>query len=122
MTRVHPLLGKRPFPPLTSSASAFVVALVNSLGYTRWDPKTRAGAVGVRASGMQAVEALSTHVGEWARYQNLAGEHDSVETSPISGTYDWRSYIQEEAQFARRREEKEKPREKKPSSPWYIHL
>ena len=62
---------------------------------------------------MKAVAALSDHVAEWARYQDLVGESDSVETSPITGNYDWRSYIQEEAQFARRREEKEKPREKK---------
>jgi len=69
--------------------------------------------VAVRAKGMKAVGAISTHVSDWARYQNLAGEHDSVETSPITGNYDWRSYIQEEAQYARRREEKEKPRDKK---------
>jgi hypothetical protein len=96
--------------------------LVNSLGYTRWDPKARAGAVAVRKSGVDGVGQLSQHVSGWARYQNLAGEHDSVETSPITGTYDWRSYIQEETQLARRREEKEKPREKKvqadaPSAP-----
>ena len=86
---------------------------MKSVVYTRWDPKSRAGAVAVREVGMKGVAALSDHVDDWARYQNLAGEHDSVETSPISGNYDWRSYIQEEAQLARRREEKEKPREKK---------
>lgn len=86
---------------------------MNSLGYTRWDPKSRAGAVAVRKPGMKAVAAVSDHVAGWARYQNLVGEADSVETSPITGNYDWRSYIQEEAQLARRREEKEKPREKK---------
>lgn len=85
----------------------------NCVSYTRWDPKTRAGAVAVRATGMKAVGELSSHVTDWARYQNLSGEHDVVETSPITGPYDWRSYIQEEAQLARRREEKEKPREKK---------
>lgn len=83
------------------------------MGYTRWDPKSRAGAVAVHKPGMKGVAALSEHASGWARYQNLAGEHDSVETSPIVGTYDWRSYIQEEAQLARRREEKEKPRDKK---------
>ncbi|HET6406042.1 MAG TPA: hypothetical protein VFH78_15485 [Candidatus Thermoplasmatota archaeon] len=57
--------------------------------------------------------AVSDHVAQWARYQNIVGEADSVETSPITGTYDWRSYIQEEAQYARRREEKEKPRDKR---------
>ena len=86
---------------------------MNSMGSTRWDQKTRAGAVAVRKPGMKGVAALSDHVAGWARYQNLEGESDSVETSPITGTYDWRAYIQEEAQLARRREEKEKPRDKK---------
>lgn len=60
---------------------------------------------------MKAVEALSDNVSEWARYQNLAGEFDTVETSSVSGTYDWRAYIQEETTLAHRREAK--PRDKK---------
>lgn len=59
------------------------------------------------------MESISDHVADWAKYQNLAGEHDTVESSTISGNYDWRSYIQEEAQLARRREEQDKPRLKK---------
>lgn len=85
------------------------------LAYTRWDPRSRAGAVAVRKKSqhdLHAVEAFSESVGEWAQYQNLAGECDTVERCPVSGTYDWRSYIQEETQLARRREE-QKPREKK---------
>ena len=85
------------------------------MGYTRWDPKTRAGAIAVRATSkldVQASESISEHVMQWAKYQNLVGEHDNVETSPIRGSYDWRSYIREEAQLAKRREET-KPRDKK---------
>ena len=66
---------------------------------------------------MKAVETISDHVADWAKYQNLAGECDTVESSTISGNYDWRSYIQEEAQLARRREEQEKPRAKKAERP-----
>lgn len=84
------------------------------MGFTRWDPKSRAGAVAVRKGGMKGVGAVCGHVANWARYQNLGGEHDNVETSPITGTYDWRAYIQEEAQYARRRGEKEKPRKAEP--------
>lgn len=85
-------------------------------GYTRWDPKTRAGAIAIRANGrydLKAVESISEHVMDWARYQEIVGEHDSVETSPVRGSYDWRGYLQEETQAARRRDEQTKPREKK---------
>lgn len=86
------------------------------MAYTRWDPKTRAGAIAIRAEkrcDVRAVESISDHVQDWAKYQDLDGEHDSVETSPIRGSYDWRSYLQEETQMARRREQQAKPREKK---------
>lgn len=89
-------------------------------GFTRWDPKTRAGAIAVRSSrrhDLRAVESLSEHVMDWARYQDLDGEHDSVETSPIRGSYDWRAYIREETQAARRRDEQTKPRDKKVERP-----
>lgn len=53
---------------------------------------------------LHAVKAVSSAVMNWAQYQNLAGELDNVETSPVRGTYDWRSYLQEETSLARRRE------------------
>lgn len=87
---------------------------------TRWNPKSRAGAVSVRPSrahDLEATRALHQNVADWARYQSLAGETDAVETSPITGNYDWRSYLQEEAQLARRREESRAPREKKQERP-----
>lgn len=87
---------------------------------TRWDPKTRAGAVGFRANGCaKSVEAVSKSVTDWARYQNLTGELDNVETSPVQGTYDWRAYLQEEAEAAKRREGRDKPAKKadKPAAP-----
>lgn len=90
-----------------------------SLGIVRWDPKARAGAISVRRSSAMDVKSLqdvSENVQSWAEYQNLAGEHDNVETSPIRGTYDWRSYLQEEAQIARRREDA-KPQAKKAERP-----
>lgn len=62
------------------------------------------------ALDVKAEEALSDNVSEWARYQSLAGECDTVETSSVSGPYDWRAYIQEETTLAWRRE---KPRDKK---------
>lgn len=61
----------------------------------------------------KAVEKLSDNVSDWAKYQNLAGEHDTVETSPVAGPYDWRAYIQEETKLAQRREAESKPRQKK---------
>lgn len=75
----------------------------------RWDPKSRAGAVGIRVRGaldVKAVEAVAATVDDWADYQNLAGEPDNVETSPVQGTYDWRAYLQEETELARKREAK----------------
>lgn len=88
---------------------------MNSVSYTRWDPKSRAGAVAVRSRAgidVRAVEAFSDNVTDWARYQDLAGDTDNVESCSIAGHYDWRSYIREEAQFARRREEQAKPQKK----------
>lgn len=89
---------------------------MSSLGIVRWDPRNRAGAVAVRkqsAHDIKAVQAVSENVRTWAEYQNLAGEHDNVETSPVTGNYDWRSYLQEETQLAQRREERAKPAPKK---------
>ena len=88
---------------------------VDNMGITRWNPQVRAGAIAIRSR--QGLDAKALHhatqtVGEWARYQNLSGDLDTIEPSPIQGTYDWRSYLQEESQIAQRREER-KPREKK---------
>lgn len=87
-----------------------------SLGVVRWDPKSRAGAVAVRQNvglDIKAMQSATRAVGDWARYQNLAGEVDNVETSPVTGTYDWKSYIHEETHIARRRAEESKPAPKK---------
>lgn len=87
---------------------------MTELAVMRWDPRSRAGAVAVSKKGsidVKAVEALSKNVAEWAKYQSLAGEGDNAEAAPVQGTYDWRAYIQEEVQAARRRDESErKPR------------
>lgn len=86
------------------------------MGYTRWDPRSRAGAVALRKESthdLRAVEELSETVADWAAYQNLAGEHDTVEPSPVAGPYDWRSYIREEIKLAQRREQDSKPVPKK---------
>lgn len=79
----------------------------------RWDPESRAGAVAVRSKrshDVDAVKAVSDSVMSWAQYQNLAGELDNVESSPITGTYDWKAYIQEETELARKREGDRRPR------------
>lgn len=89
---------------------------MKSLGVTRWDPASRAGAVAVRprrAHDVQTLRDIADTVNDWADYQKLAGEADNVETSPITGTYDWRSYLQEETDIARRRDAERARREKK---------
>lgn len=89
-----------------------------SLAYTRWDPRSRAGAVAVQkttAHDLRAVEEYSETVTAWAKYQNLTGECDTVETSPVIGPYDWRSYIQEEVKLAQRRDDASRPTKKSES-------
>lgn len=86
-----------------------------AVGVMRWNPESRAGAVAVRQKGktdVQAVKAVSAAVMDWARYQNLDGEADNVETSSVQGTYDWRSYLHEETGFARRREARARKNER----------
>ncbi|HWH08368.1 MAG TPA: hypothetical protein VNX21_04150 [Candidatus Thermoplasmatota archaeon] len=68
-----------------------------------------------RTHDVDAVKAVADNVMRWARYQNLDGEVDNVETSPITGTYDWKAYLHEEAQLARKRENERRPR-KAPAS------
>lgn len=88
---------------------------------TRWDPRSRAGAVAVRRArphDMMAVSNVADVVMDWASYVNVAGTLDNVETSAIQGTYDWRSYLQEEAEVARQREAaraRQRDRDKKPA-------
>jgi hypothetical protein len=96
----------------------------------RWDPNSRAGAIAVhpaRALDLEAMKSLADSVRDWASYQKLAGEPDNVETSSITGTYDWRAYLQEEAELAREREESVVRKPKKaplPPAPapthWYV--
>lgn len=66
---------------------------------------------------LNAVKAMADSVMDWARYQNLGGDLDNVESSPITGTYDWRSYLQEEAEIAQKRESASKPRRKSAPEP-----
>lgn len=78
-----------------------------SVSVTRWDPESRAGAVAVRVKKRRdyaAMRAMADTIQEWAEYTEMDGELDNVETSPITGTYDWRAYLREEADYARRRE------------------
>lgn len=78
---------------------------------TRWDPTLRAGAVGIRSTGLvERAAATAQTVADWADYQKLGGDIENVETSPITGQYDWRAYIQEETELARRRDDKPRPR------------
>lgn len=75
--------------------------------FARWDPRTRGGAIAIRRTRLHDAEALSDTtdvVMDWASYVNLGGALDNVETSTIQGTYDWRSYLREEAEMARQRE------------------
>lgn len=66
---------------------------------------------------VKAVEAVSNAVAGWARYQNLTGELDNVETSSVKGNYDWRSYLHEEAELASKREAPRARKVEKPSPP-----
>lgn len=57
-----------------------------------------------RGVDVETMSSFSRAVADWARYQNIAGDMDLVETSTVRGNYDWRSYLQEETSYARRRE------------------
>ncbi|MEA3199984.1 MAG: hypothetical protein QOE90_1412 [Thermoplasmata archaeon] len=96
------------------------MVLVESLGVTRWNPESRAGAVAVKSSrsfDAKAIEQVSDAVRDWAEYQNLAGDADTVESSPIQGNYDWRAYIQEEARAAKERAARARPAKKEAVPP-----
>lgn len=78
---------------------------------TRWDPTLRAGAVAIREKGIvENAAATARTVADWADYQLLGAETETIETSPITGQYDWRAYLQEETELARRRDDKPRPR------------
>lgn len=102
---------------------------------TRWDPRTRAGAVAVRSKSAidaDAMRAIAETIHDWARYQDLAGDVECAETSPIVGTYDWKAYLQEETQLAQARDQREQRRKaaRRPAAPaspttvapehWYV--
>jgi hypothetical protein len=85
---------------------------VTLLGITRWNPDSRAGAVAIRPRrphDLQALVDVTDTLRDWAEYQNLAGEQDNAETSPIQGPYDWRSYLHEEARAAKQRAQRDRP-------------
>lgn len=93
---------------------------VDEMTVTRWNPQARAGAVGIRARkgvDAKAMQQLAQTVSDWAKYQSLSGEPDTIEASTFQGTYDWRAYLQEEAHIAQRREAAKQPRDKKPAAP-----
>lgn len=90
------------------------------LGITRWNPESRAGAVAItprRQHDAKAIGQVADALQSWAEYQNLAGETDNVETSPIQGNYDWRAYLQEEAHAAKQRADRERPAKKAAAQP-----
>lgn len=87
------------------------------LGITRWNPESRAGAVAInprRQHDAKAIGQVADALRDWAEYQNLAGESDNAETSPIQGNYDWRAYLHEEAHAAKQRADRERPVKKAP--------
>lgn len=86
----------------------------------RWDPQSRAGAVAVaRKEGhtAQAISDTADIITDYARYEKLEGSLDNVETSKVRGVYDWRAYLQEEAEAARGRQaERMRRSDKKPQA------
>jgi len=81
----------------------------------RWNPESRAGAIAIsprRGVDVKATERIAQTINGWAQYQNLEGESDSVETSPVQGTYDWRAYLHEETRAASERERASRPAKK----------
>lgn len=95
------------------------------MGVTRmvreWDERTRAGAVAIRQKrphDMEALEALARTLRDMAQAQTVGDEFDGVEPSPVTGTYDWKAFLHEETQGAKRRQEsRAKSREKKQAPP-----
>lgn len=86
-------------------------------GFVRWDPSSRAGAIAVKPRGrhdMRAMGDVTDAVMDWASYEDLGANVDNAETSTIRGTYDWRAYLKEEAELARKRDAKPA---KKPEAP-----
>lgn len=70
-----------------------------------------------RPFDMQAVSQMATALEELAD-QHVSTDYDSVEPSPVTGTYDWRAYLQDELAEAQRREaqrERTKQPEKRPA-------
>lgn len=105
--------------------------MLKPMGVVRWDPRGRAGAVAVtpqRTFDMHAISDMADVVMDWAAYQNVGANVDNVEASRSQGTYDWRAYLQEEAEIAQEREaEREKSRSTKkplarPPPPAPTHL
>lgn len=84
---------------------------------TRWDPSSRAGAVAFRPKNKYDVQDVHDAVNEWASYQNLAGDADFVETSPVTGNYDWKGYLLEESKLAQKRSEKRGPKTERAPTP-----
>lgn len=87
---------------------------------TRWDPSTRAGAVAVKRKhrfDFVALQSEAENLSEWAAYEDTAGEFESHEPSPETGTYDWRSYLREEAALAKHREDRRRARDKRGGAP-----
>lgn len=69
----------------------------------RWDPSSRAGAVAIRAKSRYDVQEIHEAIADWASYQNLGGDLDHIETSPVAGNYDWKGYLLEESKLAQER-------------------
>lgn len=94
-------------------ASVHLLVVVDRV--TRWDPSSRAGAVAFRSKSKYDVKDVHEAVNDWASYQNLAGDADNAEQSPVAGPYDWKAYLLEESKLAQKRSEKS--RAPKPERP-----
>jgi hypothetical protein len=82
---------------------------------TRWDPSSRAGAVAFQSKSRYDVRDVHQAVADWASYQNLGGDLDSVEPSSVAGPYDWKAYLLEESTLAQKRSGKRAPKAERPA-------
>jgi hypothetical protein len=103
--RFSPVPKPRNAPRENGKHLAAILDLVVVHRVTRWDPSSRAGAVAFRAKSRYDVSDVHEAVAEWARYQNLAGDLDNAEPSPVAATgpYGWKAYLHEEAKLAEKR-------------------
>lgn len=66
-----------------------------------------------RAFDVEAVSNLTSALEELAESHAVSTDYDSVEPSQVTGTYDWKAYLQEELAEAQRRDGA-RPKEREP--------